>query len=94
MTCSYKRGNNNGAVREESFTITRHCCWIFLRDAQTYRGTNLSLSLSHNLVINCISLLSTAQASITRFTMTFWNSTGRRQLKNMRFSCVYGKEEI
>ncbi len=34
---------------------------------------SLSLSLSHNLVINCISLLSTAQASVTRSKITFWN---------------------
>ncbi len=34
-------------------------------ETQTHRGNvNLSLS-SHNLVINCISLLSTAQASVT-----------------------------
>ncbi len=66
---SHKRGNNKGAVREEnelSFTITRDIAaehyW------ETHRGNlslSLSLSLSHNLVINCISVLSTAQASFT-----------------------------
>ncbi len=71
---SHKQGNNKGAVREEnelSFTITRDIAaehyW------ETHRG---NLSLSHNLVINCInciSLLSTAQSSVTRFKMTFWN---------------------
>ncbi len=71
---SHKRVNNNGAVREEnelSFTITRDIAaehyW------EMHRG-NLSLSLSHNLVINCInciSVLSTAQASVTRFKITF-----------------------
>ncbi len=39
----------------------RHCC-----RSLTHRGNiNLSLSRSHNFIINCISLLSTAQASVT-----------------------------
>ncbi len=47
----------------------RHCF-----RSLTHRG-NINLSLSHKLVINCInciSMLSTAQASVTFKTM-FWN---------------------
>ncbi len=75
---SHKRGNIKGAVHEEnelSFTIIRDIAAEQFRE--THRGNlSLSLSLSHNLVINCInciSLLSTAQSSVTRFTMTLWN---------------------
>ncbi len=62
---SHKRGNNE-AVREENelkvslmfsnVTLAEH----ILRDAQTHRCNSRALSLSNNLIINCISLLSTA----------------------------------
>ncbi len=64
---------NNGAVREENelcFTITRDFAaehyWETHRLTEVISlSLSFYLSLSHNLVINGISLLSTAQASVT-----------------------------
>ncbi len=60
---SHKRGNNNGAVREENeLKVSDIAADHWLTEVTLI---SLFLFLSHNLVINCISLLSTTQASVT-----------------------------
>ncbi len=81
---SQAKRDNNDTVREENELSFIRTLMPITDERQTQRGKVrliharsispfLSISLSHNLVISCICLLSTTQASVTRSKMMFWN---------------------